>query len=415
MNRVPKLRFKEFNGEWEEKRLYEIAKKITDKNIENKINIVLTNSAEHGIIKQEDFFDKEIANEKNINTYYLVEKNSFVYNPRISKFAPFGPINRNHLECGVVSPLYLVFNINEEYRNFMEKYFKTSYWYKYMYNVGNSGVRSDRMNISNNDFFNMNVFMPNNIQEQEKIADFLSSVDKKISITEEKLNLFKDYKKGIMQKIFNQELRFKDSNSNDYPEWEEKRLGEIIEFLSDYTANGSFASLKENVTYYTEENYAVLVRTTDLEKRIFTPERFTDKKGYNFLKKTALFGGEIILANVGSIGNVYKVPSYNKPMTLAPNTYVIYFNTLVEKEFIYQMMKTNNFKNKILSKVGSSTLKAINKANLKDIDIFIPTSLEEQQKIANFLSSIDNKIENLATELENLKEFKKGLLQQMFV
>ena len=218
-----------------------------------------------------------------------------------------------------------------------------------------------------------------------------------------------------MQKIFNQELRFKDSNSNDYPEWEEKRLGEIIEFLSDYTANGSFASLKENVTYYTEENYAVLVRTTDLEKRIFTPERFTDKKGYNFLKKTALFGGEIILANVGSIGNVYKVPSYNKPMTLAPNTYVIYFNTLVEKEFIYQMMKTNNFKNKILSKVGSSTLKAINKANLKDIDIFIPTSLEEQQKIANFLSSIDNKIENLATELENLKEFKKGLLQQMFV
>ena len=415
MNRVPKLRFKEFNGEWEEKRLYEIAKKITDKNIENKINIVLTNSAEHGIIKQEDFFDKEIANGKNINTYYLVEKNSFVYNPRISKFAPFGPINRNHLECGVVSPLYLVFNINEEYRNFMEKYFKTSYWYKYMYNVGNSGVRSDRMNISNNDFFNMNVFMPNNIQEQEKIADFLSSVDKKISITEEKLNLFKDYKKGIMQKIFNQELRFKDSNSNDYPEWEEKRLGEIIEFLSDYTANGSFASLKENVTYYTEENYAVLVRTTDLEKRIFTPERFTDKKGYNFLKKTALFGGEIILANVGSIGNVYKVPSYNKPMTLAPNTYVIYFNTLVEKEFIYQMMKTNNFKNKILSKVGSSTLKAINKANLKDIDIFIPTSLEEQQKIANFLSSIDNKIENLAIELENLKEFKKGLLQQMFV
>lgn len=391
MNRVPKLRFKEFNGEWEEKRLYEIAKKITDKNIENKINIVLTNSAEHGIIKQEDFFDKEIANEKNINTYYLVEKNSFVYNPRISKFAPFGPINRNHLECGVVSPLYLVFNINEEYRNFMEKYFKTSYWYKYMYNVGNSGVRSDRMNISNNDFFNMNVFMPNNIQEQEKIADFLSSVDKKISITEEKLNLFKDYKKGIMQKIFNQELRFKDSNGNDYPEWEEKRLGDI----SSISAGGDIK--KENFSVNKTEEFKIPVYANSLEKN--------GLYGYSNIFKVT--GESITVTARGNIGvAIYRNENYVPIVRLLV---IKMDSTKYSHKYFSYFINTI----KIIQEVtGVPQLTA---PQLREYKIIYPSSLEEQQKIADFLSSIDNKIDNLAAELEDLKEFKKGLLQQMFV
>lgn len=169
MKKIPKLRFKEFYIEWDKIYLKNIATKVTAKNIDGRINTVLTNSAEKGIIKQEDFFDKEITNEKNINIYYLVEKDSFVYNPRISNLAPYGPINRNYLECDIVSPLYLVFNIKKENRNFIEKYFKTSYWFKYMYSIGNSGARSDRINISNNDFFNMELFIPK-ISEQEKIA-----------------------------------------------------------------------------------------------------------------------------------------------------------------------------------------------------------------------------------------------------
>lgn len=401
MRNVPKLRFKEFNGEWEEKKLGEISNFLDG--------------------KRKPLKDSDRNNRKGIYPYYgasgIIDYiDDYIFDKELILLGEDGAniLTRNTRLAFLATGKYWVNNHAHviEGKKYVNQYFLCEYLEKLDYTQYNTGTAQPKLNQEI--CKNILVKLPY-LKEQEKIGNFLSNIDKKISITEEKLDLFKEYKKGIMQKIFKQELRFKDSKGNDYPEWEEKRLGEIIEFLSDYTANGSFASLKENVTYYTEENYAVLVRTTDLEKRIFTPERFTDKKGYNFLKKTALFGGEIILANVGSIGNVYKVPSYNKPMTLAPNTYVIYFNTLVEKEFIYQMMKTNNFKNKILSKVGSSTLKAINKANLKDIDIFIPTSLEEQQKIANFLSSIDNKIENLATELENLKEFKKGLLQQMFV
>lgn len=252
------------------------------------------------------------------------------------------------------------------------------------------------------------------IEEQTKIANFLSAVDEKLNLLKEKKSLLEEYKKGIMQKIFNQELKFKDDNGEDFEEWKKKKLGDIIVFLADYTANGSFKSLKDNVQYYNDENYAALVRTTDLEKKIFKPERFTDKKGYDFLKKTSLFGNELVLANVGSIGKVYKVPEYDKPMTLAPNTYTIRFNETCDLDFYFQWMLSIEFKHKLLSMVGSSTLKAINKSNLRDIDTFLP-SLKEQTKIANFLSAIDEKIDLVSNQIQDTQEYKKGLLQQMFV
>ena len=195
--------------------------------------------------------------------------------------------------------------------------------------------------------------------------------------------------------------------------WSVKEFGALINILSDYTANGSFASLKDNVTYYSNEEYAVLVRTTDLDKKVFTPLRFTDKRGYEFLSKTSLFGNEIVMANVGSIGKVFRVPYYDKPMTLAPNTYVLKFNDFVDEDFIYQLMLRSEFEKKLLSMVGSSTLMAINKSNLRSIKVSIPEK-NEQQKIASCLSSLDEVITANSQKLELLKDHKKGLMQNLF-
>ena len=253
------------------------------------------------------------------------------------------------------------------------------------------------------------------LPEQQKIADFLTTVDKRIELLEKKKTLLETYKKGVMKKIFNQEIRFKDDNGNDFPDWVKHRMGEIIDVLSDYTANGSFGGLKENVQYYTELNFAALVRTTDLEKKQFNPQRFTDQRGYDYLSKTSLFGGELIMANVGSIGKIYKCPEYHLPMTLAPNTYMIKFKKdLIDEGFIFQLMKRKTFENKLLSMVGSSTLKAINKKNLRSIEVNIPCK-DEQLKLNQFLSSIDNQIDLLETQIEKSKTWKKGLLQKMFV
>lgn len=405
MRKVPKLRFKEFSDEWEEKKLGEIGNKITSKNNSEKIKIVLTNSAEKGIVKQEDFFDKEITNEKNINNYYIVSKNDFVYNPRISKQAPYGPINKSNIDIGIVSPLYLVFNIKNENVNFLEKYFKSSYWYSYMYNIGNSGARFDRMNIGINDFFNMPINIPS-LKEQEKIANFLTNIDKKISLTEENLELFREYKKGIMQKIFSQELKFKNSEGNDYPKWKD---GKIKDF--GYFYYGKSAP-KHSVV---ELGGTPCVRYGELYSTY--NEYIKEVKSYNNIPINELKlskGGEVLVPRVREDPLDFANCSYLPLENIAIGEMISVYNTEENGLFITYYFNAT-MKKEFAKYVEGASVSNLYFTYLENIKISTPSSLEEQQKIADFLSSIDSKIESIEKELEGLKEFKKGLLQQMFV
>ena len=199
------LRFKDENGEecpdWEEKKLWEIAEKRIKKNIDNKIINVFTNSAINGIVNQRDFFEKDIANQNNLNGYYIVENNDFVYNPRISSTAPVGPISRNHLGSGVMSPLYSVFRLKLGNIDFIECIFNTNVWHKHMENIANYGARADRMSFAIGDFYEMPIPFPS-LSEQTKIANFLSSIDEKIETEKQIIEQYKKQKAYLLQNIF---------------------------------------------------------------------------------------------------------------------------------------------------------------------------------------------------------------------
>jgi len=196
--------------------------------------------------------------------------------------------------------------------------------------------------------------------------------------------------------------------------WTRTTLGNLLNVLTDYTANGSFEALKLNVKYYTEKNYSALVRTTDLEKKEFEPQRFTDKKGHEFQRKTALFGGEIVLANVGSVGKVYRVPFFQGPMTLAPNTYLVKFQNSFSNEFIFQFLKSEFYLAALFKNISSTTLAAINKDNFRSIEIDIPNDFNEQQKIAKILSTVDNLIEKTQTLIDKYTSIKQGMMADLF-
>ena len=203
---VPRLRFPEFceDRPWSFQPLGKLARRSTKKNADGDITRVLTNSAEYGVIDQRDFFDKDIANQGNIEGYYIVEMGDYVYNPRISVKAPVGPISKNRIGLGVMSPLYTVFRFGDKQNDFYAHYFKSTHWHHYMRQASSTGARHDRMSITNDDF--MGLPLPvSKPEEQQKIADCLSSLDEVIAAENQKLETLKTYKKGLMQQLFPRE------------------------------------------------------------------------------------------------------------------------------------------------------------------------------------------------------------------
>ena len=183
---VPEIRFKGFTDAWEQRKLSEIAGKVTEKNTGLQYVETLTNSAEFGIISQRDFFDHDISKLGSLDGYYIVRNEDFVYNPRISTSAPVGPINRNKLgRTGVMSPLYTVFRPHDIDTTYLEHFFKCGYWYSFMNFNGDSGARSDRFSIKDDVFFQMPIPVPH-IEEQRKIGLFLTQLDHLITLHQRK-------------------------------------------------------------------------------------------------------------------------------------------------------------------------------------------------------------------------------------
>lgn len=202
---TPEIRFKGFEGEWLTTTLGACSKKITTKNNGNEYNIVLTNSAERGIVDQRSYFDREIVNTENIQGYYIVSQDDFVYNPRISMQAPVGPINRSKIEyTGVMSPLYYVFRITDKRFSltYLEWFFKSSSWHDFMYKNGNSGARSDRFSINDDAFLRLPIYHPKDIAEQEQIGKCFTQIDTHFNKTSTKLTKLRNIKQSLLQKMF---------------------------------------------------------------------------------------------------------------------------------------------------------------------------------------------------------------------
>ncbi|MGI5872047.1 MAG: restriction endonuclease subunit S [Bacillota bacterium] len=175
---------------WEQRKLGDISEKIIEKNAARLFSETFTNSAENGIISQQDYFDHAISNEANLNGYYVVRAEDFVYNPRISVTAPVGPINRNKLRrTGVMSPLYTVFRPHDIDNTFFEYFFKSNYWHPYMEFNGDTGARSDRFAIKDSVFFEMPIPYPAG-KEQQKIGTLFRALDDLITLHQREYLLF---------------------------------------------------------------------------------------------------------------------------------------------------------------------------------------------------------------------------------
>ena len=199
----PTVRFKSFEQEWNTLPLNNIAEKQIKKNTNRLFNETFTNSAEFGVISQRDFFDHDISNNESINGYYIIEPDDFVYNPRVSVTAPVGPVNRNLLNrTGIMSPLYFIFKVKNVNKSYLNYFFKTSLWHKYMMLNGNSGARFDRLSITDDKFLAMPVLLPPTLEEQQLIASYFENLDHQILLQSQCLDKLKQIKSACLDKMF---------------------------------------------------------------------------------------------------------------------------------------------------------------------------------------------------------------------
>lgn len=384
---LPRLRFPEFKETetWEVIRLNTIAVRITAKNKGALVTRVLTNSATDGVVDQSDYFEREIITQSNIDNYLIIDEGDYVYNPRISSTAPVGPVSKNKVGKGVMSPLYTIFRINSPQNDFYEQYFKTNLWNYYLKTVSNTGARHDRISVTADNFMQMPL-PSSSAEERQKIADCLSSLDDLIAAEGKKLSALRKHKKGLMQKLFPAEgetvPEWRFPEFRDGGEWRINCLGDLC--ISIMSGKSKKASAHTGIP---------LLGST----------------GIIGCCDTADYDGELLLiARVGA--NAGQVNFYNGKCGVSDNTLILIVNNaLVTNLFIRQWLDYFNI-NKLIFGSGQPLITG---GQLKALDICVPER-PEQEKISECLSSMDILICEQSEKIEALKAHKKGLMQGLF-
>ena len=349
------------------------------------------------MIPQREYFDKDIANSDNTSGYYIIEENDFVYNPRKSADAPYGPISSyKYAEAGIVSPLYLCFRAKKKINPaFFEWYFRSSAWHRYVYMSGDSGARHDRVSIKDDTFFAMPINLPS-AHEQEHIASFLERIDQRIEMQRALVENLKKYKRGLLNKIF---------SNKDEKAYPTVYLSEVADFLQGLTYSPSDVG---------KSGYLVL-RSSNIQNGMLSFDDcvYVDKTIPESLQVKC--ADVIMCVRNGSKSLVGKTAliSNDMPMTTW-GAFMMIVRSQLNDTYIFHYLNSQMFFSQVFKDTGTATINQITKGILNECKLPIPP-VEERRKISKMLSSFDTKIQNAERNLSSLMEIRKALLQQLFI
>ena len=393
LEKRPKLRFPGFDEPWQSTLLSSVFTKNTKKNTDGQITNVICNSAKQGLIPQREYFDKDIANSDNTSGYYIIEENDFVYNPRKSADAPYGPISRyKYAEAGIVSPLYLCFRAKKEFNpSFFEWYFRSSAWHRYVYMSGDSGARHDRVSIKDDTFFAMPINLPS-AHEQEHIASFLERIDQRIEKQRALVESLKKYKRGVVKAILSKRIRFADDRGNYYPEWSECTLQEVVDFLDGQRKPLESADRAKRQGKYPYYGASGIIDYID--DYIFDePLLLLGEDGANIINRSSPLC--FIATGKYWVNNHAHVMRPRKGQNI---------------KFICELLESLDY-----TRYNTGTAQPkLNQEKCRQIALHLPT-YEEQCHIAEFLSLVEQKSIHAQTELDSLLRTKNALMQQLFI
>lgn len=381
---VPALRFEGFTDPWEQRKLGEIAHRVTRKNEEGASDLPLTISAQHGLVDQRDFFGSQVAS-RDMRGYYLLEKGEFAYNKSTSGDSPWGAVKRlARYEKGCLSTLYICFGLDVGDPSFLVTYYETNRWHKGIRLIAAEGARNHGLlNIAPRDFFETELTLPGEIEEQSRIGALFARLDSLIALHQRKYEKLKTVKQSLLEKMFPKEgedvpeLRFEGFTDP----WEQRKLGEVV----DVHNGKDYKHLKPgSIPVYGTGGLMTYVDDA-LSKN-------EDAVG---------------VGRKGTIDQPYKLRA---PFWTVDTLFYAVPKAGNDIEFVLCCFQRINWK----AKDESTGLPSLSKSAINNTRLLTPRS-GEQVRIGALFAKIDSLIALHQRELEILKNLKKALLEKMFV
>lgn len=415
---VPRLRIADFDGEWLELTLGEVSRRTNTKNRDRTIKETFTNSAQYGIISQLDYFDNSVSNPENIGGYYVVEPDDFVYNPRISTLAPYGPVNRNKLgRRGAMSPLYSVFRPSGVDCSFLEYFFKTDLWHEFMRMNGDTGARHDRFAIGAADFYQLSISRPS-IEEQRAIGSFFTHFDSLISQHQSKHERLEQTKRALMQRMFPEadadepELRFEGFTGP----WETRNWGSLGSVLRHNSLARADLTTEDtgirNVHYGDVLTEFRSVLNPSVDNIPFARSTMKGKLG------DPLQDGDIIFADAAEDETVGKCCELRntKGKLIVPGLHTIPVRPTIRfaEGFLAYALNAEAFHDQLIPLMQGSKVSSISATALSRCELSFP-SFAEQQAIGAIFGKLDDLISTERNYIDKLQQVKSGLLQNMYI
>uniref|UniRef100_UPI00404A8BDB restriction endonuclease subunit S n=1 Tax=Gelidibacter sp. TaxID=2018083 RepID=UPI00404A8BDB len=394
--RVPAIRFKEFQDEWEKKKLGDVGKVKMCKRIFSNETTECGDIPFYKIGTFGKVADAYITNEK-----YLEYRQKFSF-PRIGEIlmSASGTLGRTVVYDG--SPAYFQ-DSNIVWLENNEKLITNSFLYYIYLNIRYDSEGGTIQRLYNS-IISKAKFCTPKLPEQQKIASFLTAIDRKLQQLNTKKTLLEQYKTGVMQQLFSQRLRFKPDDGKDYADWEEKKLGRFLKYYDGTHQTPSY--VEEGVPFYSVEH----VTANQFKNTKYITEEVFEREN----KRVRLEKGDILMTRIGDIGTS-RLIDWDVRASFYVSLALLKQNKSFNSRYLNQYISSVNFQKELWAKtIHVAFPKKINLGEIGNCKVQLP-SLKEQQKIANYLSAIDKKIEYVSQQIEKTQAFKKGLLQGMFV
>lgn len=373
---------------------------------------VLSVSGELGIVNQIEHLGRSYAGVF-VHQYHVVEVGDVVYTKSPLKANPFGIIKLNKGKAGIVSTLYAVYKVNQltAYGPFIDYYFSLdANTNRYLRPLVKKGA-INTLQVTNEEAIRAEIFAPT-IPEQKRIASFFTVLDKKIAELKQKKALLEQYKKGVMQKIFSQELRFKMINGKEFPKWENNNIGNLFEIKNGLNKEKEFFGKGTPIINFTD----VFKKPTLTKEKIKGLVDVSEKELRNFSAKT----GDVFFTRTSET-----IKEIGMAATLIEEIEDCVFsgfflrarpkgNELIN-DYKRYCFSSESIRKEIITKSSYTTRALTSDTLLNKVVFWYPKSVEEQTKISNFLSAIEEKINRTENQIQQTEQYKKGLLQNMFI